>query len=659
MLGLLPEDVGLLVAASDPRLSPDGDRIVFTVQRVDLEHNRYRTRVWMTETDGAKPPAPITPDDCNANLARWSPDGTQLAYASKPVEDEEAPTEVRVVAASGGEPRTLASTRESVRELEWAPDGRHLAYVARDPDPDVYGPEGEHRKDKDMPPRRITTLFSRLDSVGWLDDRPSRVFIVSADGAAPPRAITDGPYDAGGISWSPDSARIAFVSARHETRDLDWAFDIFVADGASGVLHRITQTGPEYGLPSFSPDGDRLACTRLPTPTETPWHGRIAVLSSTGDEEILTANLDRSAAPYPPMRAPIWDGDALLFPLENAGYVQLWRLHTRGAHAPEPVIDDNRSLGGFDYRAGKLAFVAMTPTTLPEVYVRTGEEEIQLTDLTGELGSRGRKLAAPQRFVATAPDGAQVECWILEPEHEPGVKVPVILNVHGGPFTQYGDHFFDEFQYQVGAGFGVVFCNPRGSSGYSEAWGRAIRWPECKTDPGSGWGGVDYDDVMACVDEAVARFDWIDADHIGVMGGSYGGYMTSWIIGHTDRFAAAISERAVNNILSLEFTSDVAGAFSAYIGPRHTEDPEPYLRQSPMRFVEAMRTPLFIIHSENDLRCPISQAEELFVALRLLGRTPEFVRFPGESHELSRSGAPRHRETRARLILDFMGRHLR
>jgi dipeptidyl aminopeptidase/acylaminoacyl peptidase len=234
----------------------------------------------------------------------------------------------------------------------------------------------------------------------------------------------------------------------------------------------------------------------------------------------------------------------------------------------------------------------------------------------------------------------------------------LVLNIHGGPFTQYEHRVFDEFQFQIGAGFGVLFCNPRGSSGFTDEWGRSIRWPECNVDPGSGWGGVDYEDIMACVDEAVRRFDWIDPTRIGVMGGSYGGYMTSWIIGHSNRFAAAISERACNNLITLEHGSDVAGVFASYVGVRHFDDPGAYLRQSPITYVREMRTPLLILHSENDLRCPINQAEELFVALRLLGRTPEFVRFPGECHELSRSGAPRHRVQRAEIVIDFLRRHL-
>jgi dipeptidyl aminopeptidase/acylaminoacyl peptidase len=204
----------------------------------------------------------------------------------------------------------------------------------------------------------------------------------------------------------------------------------------------------------------------------------------------------------------------------------------------------------------------------------------------------------------------------------------------------------------------VIYCNPRGSSGYSEQWGRAIRGPECAHDPGTGWGSVDFADVMACVDAACQRFSWIDPGRLGILGGSYGGYMTSWAIGHTSRFRAACSERACNNLLTMEYSADVAGYIRSYVGPDHLTDPGAYLRHSPVSYVRDMTTPLLILHSEEDLRCPISQAEELFVALRLLGRDPVMYRFPGENHELTRSGSPRHRITRAELILDWFRTHL-
>jgi dipeptidyl aminopeptidase/acylaminoacyl peptidase len=284
--------------------------------------------------------------------------------------------------------------------------------------------------------------------------------------------------------------------------------------------------------------------------------------------------------------------------------------------------------------------------------------EKQVTSFGRAFASR-RTLVAPQRFTATSVDGTEVEAWIMAPAGaEAGKRYPTILNIHGGPFTQYGSTFFDEVQVQSGAGYAVVFANPRGSSGYSEAWGRAIRGPVADEEPGSGWGGVDYEDLMAVVDEAIERFDFVDPERLGVQGGSYGGYMTSWIIGHTDRFRAAVSERAVNNVLSLEYASDAASAFRTWIGKSHLDAPEEYLRQSPITHVREMTTPVLIVHSENDLRCPIEQADQLFVALRLLGRDPEQVRFPGESHELSRSGAPNHRVQRMELILEWFDKHL-
>ncbi len=347
-------------------------------------------------------------------------------------------------------------------------------------------------------------------------------------------------------------------------------------------------------------------------------------------------------------------------------------MATSGDSKPFAIVDGERWVAAWDWAGGTLAMAVSTPTTLPELLVRrlpsNGAEGLgpgaepegpgapagaRLTDLTGPFVAKTR-LSEPQPFVARSADGTGVPCWAMPPVGaEPGRRYPTLLNVHGGPFSSYGNRFFDEFQIEAGNGFGVLYCNPRGSSGYEEAWGRAVRWPEAEADPGSGWGGVDFDDVMACVEEGCRRFGWVDADRLGIMGGSYGGYMTSWAIGHTDRFKAACSERACNNLLTLESNSDIAGSFRTAVGRSHLEDPAAYVRQSPITYVSRMTTPVLILHSEDDLRCPISQAEELFVALRLLGRDPVFVRFPGESHELSRSGAPRHRVERARLILDW------
>lgn len=663
--GMQPEDIVSLRQVGDPRVSPDGKLVAFNVVSVDKEENRYASRVWLAAVDGSERARPFTqgPDD---GLARWSPDGSTLAIA---VNQTDGTAQICLLpVAHGGERVTIATWSSGVSDLAWSPDGSQIAFVAREPDPAIYGKPGEDRKPKDIPPRRITRLFSRLDTEGWVADRPSRVIVVASDGSTLPSVVTPGPYQAEGITWSPDGTRIAFASARHDTWDLDGIVNLWsVQASGEGEPERLTEHEGLYSAPAWSPDGSRIAFLRFPTPLDEPRHFQVGVLElSSGRRTELTTDLDRNCYPFGGGRAPVWAGDRLLFSVEDGGNVHVYSVQADGDGKAEPVSEGERWVSGWDWAGGTLSIAVSTPDTFPELVVRKsgfdgtsgGGDERKLTDLTRSFAAKV-KIGVSEQFVAMSDDGTEVPCWAIAPVGaEPGRRYPTLLNVHGGPFTSYGNRFFDEFQLQAGGGFGVLFCNPRGSSGYSEAWGRATRFPEAESDPGSGWGGVDFEDVMACVEEGCKRFGWVDPERIGIIGGSYGGYMASWAIGHTDRFKAAISERACNNLLALETTSDAATGFRTYVGRSHLDDPGVYMRQSPITYVQDMNTPVLMLHSEEDLRCPIGQAEELFVALRLLGRDPVLVRFPGESHELSRSGAPRHRIARAELILDWFNEKL-
>jgi dipeptidyl aminopeptidase/acylaminoacyl peptidase len=665
---MVPADIARLRQVADPQVSPAGSAVAFTVSDPDLESNSYRHQIWLAPlglADGG--PQPFTGQGHEV-LPRWSPDGRRLAFVSAPPGD--GPAEICILpVATGGERIVVCSWHGPVTELAWSPDGSRLAFVAREPDAGQYGKPGQPREGKDMPPRRLTRLIYRLNGAGWTIDRPSRIFVVPADGSAAPRSVTPGPFQADGPAWSPDGSKIAFTSARHDSWDLDLANDLWlVAADGTPEPERLTDGGALYARPSWSPDGRRLAYYVNPTPLEHPRHRQVGVLDlSSRQQRVLTAGLDRNCQLLGLLTGPCWIGDRLLFSAEDSGNVHLYQAKADGTGKPEIIVGGDRWVPEWSWAAGTLAFVAATPASTGELVVKSlsaadpqdGEsEERALTGLTQPFAD-AISLGSPQRFVARSADGSEVECWAIPPAGaRPGEKYPTLLNVHGGPFTQYGNRFMDEFQLEAAAGFGVLYSNPRGSSGYSEQWGRAVRWPECESDPGTGWGSVDFADVMACVDTASERFDWIDPARLGILGGSYGGYMTSWAVGHTDRFKAACSERACNNLTTMEHSADIAGFVRSYVGRDHLSAPEAYARQSPVTYVKNMTTPLLILHSEDDLRCPIAQAEELFVALRLLGREPVMVRFPAENHELSRGGSPRHRIMRANLILDWFRERL-
>jgi len=657
MAGMVPEDVYELTGVADPRLSPDGATVAYVVGSVDKDANEYEGAIWVAAVDGSSPPRRFTTSDKADGDPRWSPDGTQLAFTSNRADKA---SQLYVMPVAGGEPRKLTSLKEDVTQAAWSPDGTRLCFVARVPDA-AYDEE----EDKKRSPRRLTRLQYKLDSVGWTADRPRHVFVVPADGSAEPVQLTDGDYEDHSPSWSPDGATVAFVSARHPDWDLEMVHDVYLVAAEGGEPRRLTQGGGSVGGPSWAPDGTRLAIERYAGVFDDPKHSKIALVdAASGAITVLTASLDRNCTTYPGMREPLWDGDDLVFVVEDHGNTHVYRVAADGSGEPQLLVGGERVVTGLDVVAGRLVFAVSEPAHLSELYDGgpvAGDDAAatagrRLTSV-GAAFAAARELVEPERFTAVSADGSEVDAWIMRPAgYEQGKRYPTLLNIHGGPYGQYGQDFFDEFQVYCGAGYTVVFSNPRGSSGSTEDWARAIRGPG---ELGPGWGSVDYDDCMAVMDEAVRRFDFVDADRLGVIGGSYGGYMTSWIVGHTDRFKAAVSERAVNNFDSQWGSSDFGWDFKGYMGTFLFEDVETYLKVSPSSYAVDIHTPLLILHSENDLRCPVEQAEHLFVTLRLLKRPVEFVRFPAESHELTRSGSPLHRVQRFELVVEWFDRYLK
>ncbi|HZU75481.1 MAG TPA: S9 family peptidase, partial [Dehalococcoidia bacterium] len=591
--GMEPGDLFRLRWLSDAQVAPDGTRVAFVVTTLEEEKDRYRAAIWLVPCDGSAPARQFTAGEGRDTAPRWSPDGRSLAFLS---DRDGEKAQIHVIAVDGGEARRLTSLKQGAGAPLWSPDGRRICFVAKLP-VDEQDAEAREKggKDKKAPPARvITTLKYKLNAEGFTYDKRKHLFVVDGE-SGDLTQLTAGEFDDDQPCWSADGASILFISARHAERDYDRVRDVWRVPATGGEPERLTDTSFTTDSVTCGPSGE-IVFGADHDPDDPPRHTRLWLLEG-GAARCLTADFDRNLVTGSGASGPLWlaDGRTILVSAHEGGNVPVVAVDAQSGQV-RTVIGGERSVASFSVDAGasRIAFCASTGDAPVEVYVAAidGTSERRLTGLN-DAWLAEVSLATPKRLRVPG-GGGTIDAWLLRPPgYRPGTPHPLLLNIHGGPFAQYGNTFLDEFQVQAGAGFGVLYCNPRGSSGYGEEFARAI----------IGSTGIeDTEDVLAALEHVLATEPDIDPTRLGVLGGSYGGYLTSWIIGHSNRFAAACSERGINNRLSKAGTDDLYTT-RTYFRDEVWRDPELFLRLSPLMYVEQIRCPVLLLHSEEDLRC--------------------------------------------------------
>jgi dipeptidyl aminopeptidase/acylaminoacyl peptidase len=661
---IIAEDLYQFNTVPEARIAPDGQNVVYTVQRVDRKTEKKYTNLWVAPTKEGVPHQFTTGDQRDGN-GRFSPDGKLIAFLSDR-SDKEKPAQIHLIAFAGGEASKLTQIEGEIGDINWSPDGKQILCTVLKKDADVLEREKDEQKKKlGVVARHYERLFYKLDGYGYLPHERKHIWTVDTRTGRAKQLTDDAVYDENYPSWSPDGKWIAFTSNRSATPDLTpERADLFVLPKEGGKFRKIEAPIGDKYLPAFSPDGSLIAYIGVEGEGLSYKNAGLWVVPADGSKparnltEKHDVHVDSSTINdmgSPETMPPIWskDGKRLYFQTVLHGSTKLASISVDGDDLRDE-IGEGGVVGSysFDRAQEKLAYIYGRMDDPVQIFIRdkVSGKERQITQLNRRLLDR-IDLGQVEEVWFKGPAGNDLQGWILKPPgFDPKKKYPSIMEIHGGPLTQYGKFFMHEFYYLAAHGYVVYFSNPRGGRGYGEEHAKGIY---------RDWGNVDYADLMAWGDY-MEKKPYIDPKRMGVTGGSYGGYMTVWIIGHTQRFKAAVTQRCVSNFVSMWGSSDFNWTFQMELANKPPfEDLQNFWTHSPIAYIGNARTPTLVLHNEFDLRCPIEQGEQVFVALKKLGVDSEMVRFPDEFHGLSRTGRTDRRMARLNHMLRWFDKYLK
>ena len=645
-----PMDVFALEWASDPEISPDGSQVAYVRQSFDIKTDSRRRMIWLVDREGNNH-RPLAGGAGNQSSPRWSPDGARLAFVAADGDG----AQIHMHWFSQGVTARVTNLVEAPTRLAWSPDGRQLAFVMRvsaKREPlKVKLPEAPKDAKWAEPLKAIDRMVYRSDGEGFLPDAFAQVFVVPAEGGTA-RQMTDGSWDHEDLSWTADGTELLVSANRHENADaVPNDSDIHAIDVATGAIRALTKRFGPDAEPAASPDGKYIAYTGYDDAYQGYQRARLYLLRrDNGEVRELAADLDRDVT------NPTWsrDGRRIYFSFDDQGTTRIAETDLSGRVTN--LVDDlggegwSRPYGGGSFsvaRDGTIAYSANDALAPADVGLYDGGKSQRLTKLNADLLNERELGQVEEIWSTTAADGRRVQSWLIRPPgYDASKKYPLILEIHGGPFANYGPRFTAELQLYAAAGYAVLFSNPRGSTSYGEEFGNLIH---------HAYPGRDFDDLMSAVDATIAR-GGIDEKRLFVTGGSGGGVLTAWIVGTTDRFSAAAVQKPVINWASFVLTADLPNFFYKYwFSAPPWEDYDAYWQRSPLSRVGNVKTPTMVVTGEQDFRTPIAESEQYYQALRLRGIDTLLVRVPGAPHALDQR--PSQLTARIAYILAWFAKH--